>query len=769
MTGWRRTGAIHVTCLLIFGTILLILFIVSTARHGASFNQATIISRTNCSTAAYLTQSLHLIISLISTGIFASSNFFMQIATSPSRLDIDKAHSQLRSLDIGILSFRNLEALSQGKRIACAVLLLSSIPIHLLFNSSIFGTVFQGSDWHLMIVTESFTLGADFYPPGASLSPSGSSWPSLGADPGFGEVIPLTEYWNSTSPVYQKVTKTAKSAQHWDRLDAKHCRIEYAGCRPRQGYGDVVIVVKPKIGNQSGWTRKQIFDFKPGNLTSFWDPHIPPNEINPLWFSAECSITKSGGYVHTLGCRHNCAQALGVGYVEIPENHSIPPSPEWLFTFQRSESNLPVEYGYSSKFDSFTVSYCLAEPLPDNCKVVLSNYLLLTIIICIFLKVATCTVILWKLRRRSLVTPGDVIESFIVKPDQQTAGLGTLDIFDCRRFENEPPDIWPEEGDPALTTTVTPRAWHTKNKRLTHILPAVVWARTYGYLSLMVALVTFIMIEAFVSNSYTFPDRFGNADDSGIFPHGNWGYLNSLLFVNVPHLFVSTSYFFYNAFFTQVQVEHEWNEYSSKFKPLRVSHPMGQQISSYRLQLPYKYSIPLILGGIWCHWLVSNTVFLCIIEGDRSLIATGYSASATLLLFITTLVLVPLPLLFSLYKLKGEMIAGGSNSLVISAACHCHISPSQRRQESSPLGQEGTAGEIPVVEEDTRSITNEEADDLKEGLQQLARSQLRWGRMSIPQYVEERMNDNDRHRTLHLGFGDKTMIDGGPEEGQRYV
>ncbi|KAI1735316.1 hypothetical protein F4680DRAFT_461784 [Xylaria scruposa] len=620
ITGWRRTGVIHVACLLIFGIILLILFIVSIARYGASFNQATIISRTNCSTATYLTLLLHLIISLLSTGIFASSNFFMQIATSPSRVDIDKAHSQLRSLDIGIPSVRNLEALSKGKRVAWTVLLLSSVPIHLLFNSSIFGTVFQGSDWNLTIATESLTHGAHFYPPGASLSPSGSSWPSLGADPGFGEVVPLTEYWDRTSLVYQRLTKTANSARYWDRLDAKRCRIEYASCQPRQKYGDVVVVVQPNAGNQSGWIRKQIFDLQPANLTSLWDLHIPPNETNPLWFSAECSITKSSDYLYTLGCHHNCARALGLDYVDIPKDYAAPFSYEWSFSFHGSESYLPIEYGYSSEFDNFTVSYCLAEALPGNCKVVLSNYLLLTIIICIFLKVATCIVILWKLQHRSLVTPGDVIESFIMKPDQQTAGLGTLDIFDCRRFDNESPSIWPEEGDPALATTIMPRSWHRKNKRLTHIMPPVVWARTYGYLTLMVALVTFIMTEAFVSNSYTLyfsPDRIGNTDDTKIFPHGNWGYLNSLLFVNVPHLFVSISYFFYNAFFTQLQVEREWNEYSSKFKPLRVSHPMGQQVSSYRLQLPYKYSIPLILGGVWCHWLVSNTVFLFIIEGGR--------------------------------------------------------------------------------------------------------------------------------------------------------
>jgi hypothetical protein len=78
------------------------------------------------------------------------------------------------------------------------------------------------------------------------------------------------------------------------------------------------------------------------------------------------------------------------------------------------------------------------------------------------------------------------------------------------------------------------------------------------------------------------------------------------------------------------------------------------------------------------------------------LISAGYSPSATLFLFITASILVPLPFLFSLCKVKGKMVAGGSNSLVISAACHCYVSPHEERQQSSPSpSQEENTGENP--------------------------------------------------------------------------
>lgn len=41
------------------------------------------------------------------------------------------------------------------------------------------------------------------------------------------------------------------------------------------------------------------------------------------------------------------------------------------------------------------------------------------------------------------------------------------------------------------------------------------------------------------------------------------------------------------------------------------------QYSTYRLQLPYKYSIPLILMSIFLHWLLSNTLYLFISEGGK--------------------------------------------------------------------------------------------------------------------------------------------------------
>lgn len=55
---------------------------------------------------------------------------------------------------------------------------------------------------------------------------------------------------------------------------------------------------------------------------------------------------------------------------------------------------------------------------------------------------------------------------------------------------------------------------------------------------------------------------------------------------------------------------------------------------------------------------------------DGSKIALGYSPLALLILFVISFVVMSLSIIFGFHRLKGNMVAGGCKSLVISAACH---------------------------------------------------------------------------------------------------
>jgi hypothetical protein len=86
----------------------------------------------DCAVAAKLNTYAHLIINALSTILLGSCNYCMQCLSAPTRKELDKAHSKGKSLDIGILSPRNLANIPAKKVVLWCALGISSIPVHLL-------------------------------------------------------------------------------------------------------------------------------------------------------------------------------------------------------------------------------------------------------------------------------------------------------------------------------------------------------------------------------------------------------------------------------------------------------------------------------------------------------------------------------------------------------------------------------------------------------------------------------------------------------------
>lgn len=123
----------------------------------------------------------------------------------------------------------------------------------------------------------------------------------------------------------------------------------------------------------------------------------------------------------------------------------------------------------------------------------------------------------------------------------------------------------------------------------------------------------------------------------------------------------------------------EWNGYAHKRKPLRVTNPTEVQRSTYRLQLSYKYGVPLLIVSATLHWLASQSLFLARVsvlledgtQDSASLISTvGYSCIAILTAIILGIIVVLLRILVRFRRYKPEIPLVGSCSAAISAACH---------------------------------------------------------------------------------------------------
>lgn len=123
-----RVGAIN--CAICAAVVCLINFTV-TIVYGVRAKDG-ILYAGDCDQARQINTGLHLLINVLSTILLGSSNYCMQCLSAPTRKEVDRAHAQKRSLDIGVLSVSNLLRINKKRAMMWAFLGLSSIPLHLL-------------------------------------------------------------------------------------------------------------------------------------------------------------------------------------------------------------------------------------------------------------------------------------------------------------------------------------------------------------------------------------------------------------------------------------------------------------------------------------------------------------------------------------------------------------------------------------------------------------------------------------------------------------
>ena len=93
------------------------------------------------------------------------------------------------------------------------------------------------------------------------------------------------------------------------------------------------------------------------------------------------------------------------------------------------------------------------------------------------------------------------------------------------------------------------------------------------------------------------------------------GILENVIVANSPQVIISLVYFSYNGTITSMLLAHEWSGFFGRSKSLRVSSRRhGQQRSTYFLQLPYRYALPLLGFSVLLHWLASQSLAVVSVE-----------------------------------------------------------------------------------------------------------------------------------------------------------
>ncbi|KAI0016513.1 hypothetical protein F4780DRAFT_797808 [Xylariomycetidae sp. FL0641] len=650
----------------------------------------------------------------------ASSNFFMQVLNSPSREEVDAAHRKGTWLGIGVPSVRNAFRVSRFKTWSWIILLLSSIPIHLLFNSAIFETSHRGSDFHMTIATEDFTRGGDYYLPGGSLLPPDlvddtayrqwealshhnfssnhtnpdytfdssslayvNHWVAPHSQYGYGIRTNTSDYSPET-PYARNVSATAAAAARWHRLDRWECAKLYTQCSGLTKYRDVLLVAN----RSAGWVRDDVWHLQ-DREKAYWDQYVPAQEENHLFYSTQC-IMYALLNAEAVECTNTCLNALSLPPKGSPFPYSflglgsgtldmINSSAPDLGTLVRRYGWNSHTSGLQSEDFGFDVSYCLAEPVDDTCSIGLSPHLLLGVTICVLVKSVAAlvvTVVLLRQRQDPMVTLGDAVASFVERPDRTTEGLCTVGQMEMYR---------------AMTSSHSlllpgPRQWLPHQQRRLSVIPFSVWATSY------LLFAAGVVVEIYFFHNTT---RGGRRLYGEFLQSENNGFIalpvkliSAVLIANSPQLLLSFCYLAYNNLFTRLQMAREWAQFSEGYHPLRVTDPKGEQYATYRLQLPYKYSLPLIVLSMFLHWLLSNTIYVLVSTGgyygtvsfvgnkpdstlpDNTAVALGFSTTSMLTLMIVSLLCVLVPPFLSWKKLPLDIVSPGGNSLAISAACH---------------------------------------------------------------------------------------------------
>lgn len=258
------------------------------------------------------------------------------------------------------------------------------------------------------------------------------------------------------------------------------------------------------------------------------------------------------------------------------------------------------------------IDYCLSRKNEEHCRLQFSVIIMVVVILCNLVKTICMIITVWKERAGTLVTLGDAISSFLNDPDSATAGccLADKDDFKTRNWY--------------LLTSVTKKY---VPKRYSWFRAASLrrWA-ICNVLCLITLITASILLSMGLKSGSLRSKDFSHlrklgfgavTSESLVFSMdrpGAGGLLANVFVANSPQVILSFLYLNYNGLFTCMLLASEWSGFAHERKYLRVTSPVGKQRSSYRLQLPYIYGIPLLIISGTLHWLVSQSIFLARIE-----------------------------------------------------------------------------------------------------------------------------------------------------------
>ncbi|CAG7939027.1 unnamed protein product [Penicillium salamii] len=640
-----------------------------------------------CGRIRSIDSRFHYAINVIATVLVSASNYNMQCLSAPTRTEVDTAHRRRKWLDIGIHSVRNLSHIPRLKAIFWLVLALSSLPLHLLWNSAVFMTT-TFNDYSGLVVTPGFLEEST----------------SIGLDCGHDA---MDRYKSSDQSSYVACwlrDRALQTPRNLTRMKPKDCMSTYGNGLEGGTFNLLAVTKDGSKHNQSG-------TFPPPygateSVLAYFHPLDYPSKVQD-WCSHKCeSWSKDNN--SPVYCEDNnwnqsstpfsCMEHMvnGTGWKPDP----IPQVTYWMcaldtILYDKCSTSEAQKNSSSWKIlpEHYEIDYCLTTDADHECQLKYSPMILYIAIACNTVKLASILGCLLMSREPIFATIGDAVDSFLRRPDQASKGRCLMSKLDDSIF----PGV-NEIGEYIPLTEHPPQPWVEGGIWFGRHGTARRWAGCiFLWLACVIVGIVF-MVQGItlvgLKNAFTL--GFGALSLNAIAVTSDYeggsskSILTTSLIANLPQLLLSGLYFMYNAVLTSMTATHEWSLFAHKRTTLRVTLPAGAQRETYWLGLPWRYSLPFLICSTVFHWLVSQSIFLIniiIYQPNTEILtepaphfpgvsdtgmttACGYSPLAIACALGVALLLFIALILLSSRKLKPGMPVVGSCSLAISAACH---------------------------------------------------------------------------------------------------
>jgi hypothetical protein len=566
------------------------------------FYGSTVLFKGKCSKVHGINLGTHIAITVFAAGVTVSSDRFLTLVLAPQPEDIRSAHANFQWVEIGVNSWRNLGFANTWRRVCWVLLLLSSVPLQLLFNAAVFHTE-TSTDYQQIMVSQNFLDGGPWQVPGIATLSFGEGW------------IQFNQSYYDLVEEFQRYSQ----GSNWTKLDAVECQTTYLDApNGLQVYRNLIIVIEAGPDpNAKGWTGAEVWNNSMpmyySNLSTY---AYDPGAVNTLWaIDYECYISGNGNI---------CSGGLGQhdGIFDEPSSNF---SGSWEWGYVEATFGSFADAGnFSQAYDNITGVFCLAEPFISPCKMEVTNGFLLAVCICLFAKSCVSIFILVKTKNKQpILCLGDMIQLQLESEndDCNTKGLCT---YDQNWFRNAKPVRDAEATDDMRPRWIgQPRKWANKPKRWKNAVPRGVWWATYAFIGVVLLLVFIILGIAFQSYS----GAAGGLHDRGFGDNPNNFQLHlfnsrvsGAIVANLPQSILTSCYFWFTALYVRMFQARDWARFSETGSShrLMVTEPQDDQESFYMLGIPLPWGLLFLACSIVLHWTTGQSLYQIASEGMPS-------------------------------------------------------------------------------------------------------------------------------------------------------